>query len=98
MQEVRGGDVGARTLPQNQALPLHTADTTGLPAEGVLARVAIGDLAGVGGGAMTTASMPGFPARGSSYYVFSLGQNIPAAPAPSQGGESGAPKKEGGKP
>src|SRR4051812_44208762 len=34
--------------------------------------------AGVGGGAMTTASQPGFPARGSSYYVFSLGQNIPA--------------------
>ena len=47
-QEVRGGEVGARTLPQQQAVPLHTADTTGLPAEGVLARVAIGDLAGVG--------------------------------------------------
>jgi len=47
-QDVRGGEVGDRTLPQRQALPLHTADTTGLPDEGVLARVAIGDLAGVG--------------------------------------------------
>ena len=47
-QDVRGGGVGDRTLPQRQALPLHTADTTGLPDEGVLARVAIGDLAGVG--------------------------------------------------
>jgi len=47
-QDVRGGDVGDRTLPQRQALPLHTADTTGLPSEGVLDRVAIGDLAGVG--------------------------------------------------
>jgi cytochrome c oxidase cbb3-type subunit 3 len=47
-QDVRGGEVGDRTLPQQQALPLHTADTTGLPPEGVLSRVAIGDLAGVG--------------------------------------------------
>ena len=47
-QEVRGGDVGDRTLPQSQAAVLHAADTTGLPAEGVLARVAIGDLAGIG--------------------------------------------------
>ena len=47
-QDVRGGEVGDRTLPQAQAVPLHTADTTGLPDEGVLARVAIGDLAGVG--------------------------------------------------
>jgi PQQ-dependent dehydrogenase (methanol/ethanol family) len=35
--------------------------------------------AGVGGGAMTTASQPGFPQRGSTYYVFALGSNIPAA-------------------
>jgi cytochrome c oxidase cbb3-type subunit 3 len=47
-QDVRGGEVGDRTLPQQQPLPLHTADTTGLPPEGVLSRVAIGDLAGVG--------------------------------------------------
>jgi len=54
--------------------------------------------AGVGGGAMTTASMPGFPARGSTYYVFTLGDNIPASPPQTQGGQTGAPKKEGGKP
>ena len=47
-QDVRGAGVGDRTLPQAQAAPLRTADTTGLPDEGVLARVAIGDLAGVG--------------------------------------------------
>jgi hypothetical protein len=54
--------------------------------------------AGVGGGAMTMASQPGFPARGSSYYVFTLAPNIPPS-APAGGGqESGVPKKEGGKP
>jgi cytochrome c oxidase cbb3-type subunit 3 len=47
-QDVRGGGAGDRTLPQAQAAPLHTADTTGLPDEGVLARVALGDLAGAG--------------------------------------------------
>jgi lanthanide-dependent methanol dehydrogenase len=54
--------------------------------------------AGVGGGAMTQASQPGFPARGSTYYVFTLGQNIPAAPPSGGGSESGAPSKAGGKP
>jgi glucose dehydrogenase len=54
--------------------------------------------AGVGGGAMTTASQPGFPARGSSYYVFTLGQNIPATAPSSRDGEGGAGKKQGGKP
>jgi len=53
---------------------------------------------GVGGGAMTTASQKGFPARGSTYYVFTLAQNVPAAPASSEGGQGGAAKKQGGKP
>jgi outer membrane protein assembly factor BamB len=54
--------------------------------------------AGVGGGAMTQASQPGFPPRGSTYYVFALAENIPAT-APSQsGGQNGAPMKQGGKP
>ena len=54
--------------------------------------------AGVGGGAMTQASQPGFPPRGSTYYVFALGHNIPATAPSSSGGQSGAPKKQGGKP
>ncbi|HWJ23285.1 MAG TPA: c-type cytochrome [Gemmatimonadaceae bacterium] len=47
-QDVRGGAVGDRTLPQRQAGPAKAADTTGLPNEGILANVAIGDIAGVG--------------------------------------------------
>ena len=47
---------------------------------------------------MTTSSQPGFPARGSTYYVFTLGQNIPAAAQSSAGGQGGAVKKQGGKP
>ena len=47
-QDVRGGGQGDRALPQQQATVLRAVDTTGLPAEGALARVAIGDLAGVG--------------------------------------------------
>jgi len=47
-QDVRGGATGNVTLPQNQARVAKATDTTGLPAEGALARVAIGDLAGVG--------------------------------------------------
>jgi lanthanide-dependent methanol dehydrogenase len=54
--------------------------------------------AGVGGGAMTTSSQPGFPARGSTYYVFTLAQNIPAAAPATTGGQGGAAKKQGGKP
>jgi alcohol dehydrogenase (cytochrome c) len=55
--------------------------------------------AGVGGGAMTQASQPGFPPRGSTYYVFALGANIPSSPPqnPSEG-EGGAPQDEGSKP
>jgi cytochrome c oxidase cbb3-type subunit 3 len=47
-QDVRGGAQGNATLPQQQAGVARSTDTTGLPAEGALARVAIGDLAGVG--------------------------------------------------
>ena len=47
-QDVRGGAAGNVQLPQGERVVLQTADTTGLPSEGVLARVAIGDLAGVG--------------------------------------------------
>jgi hypothetical protein len=47
-QDVRGGAVGDRTLPQNLTAVVQAADTTGLPAEGALARVALGDIAGVG--------------------------------------------------
>ncbi|MEO6210717.1 MAG: PQQ-dependent dehydrogenase, methanol/ethanol family [Gemmatimonadaceae bacterium] len=36
---------------------------------------------GVGGGAMTTSSQKGFPPRGDTYYVFTLGANIPSTPA-----------------
>jgi PQQ-dependent dehydrogenase (methanol/ethanol family) len=55
--------------------------------------------AGVGGGAMVTASQPGFPARGSSYYVFTLGGNIPATPPqPGETGQSNAVQTQGGKP
>jgi glucose dehydrogenase len=54
---------------------------------------------GVGGGAMTQASQPGFPPRGSTYYVFALGSNIDKNPprTPAQG-EGGSPKPQGGKP
>ena len=47
-QEVRGGDQGRATLPQQQGAVAAATDTTGLPSEGALARVAIGDLAGIG--------------------------------------------------
>jgi mono/diheme cytochrome c family protein len=47
-QDVRGAAIGDRTLPQQQSSVVQAADTTGLPAEGALARVAIGDLAGIG--------------------------------------------------
>lgn len=45
-QELRGAGTGDVTLPQQQAGPAHAVDTTGLPDEGILARVAIGDIAG----------------------------------------------------
>jgi cytochrome c oxidase cbb3-type subunit 3 len=47
-QDVRGGAKGNVTLPGTQASVAGSTDTTGLPVEGALARVAIGDLAGVG--------------------------------------------------
>src|SRR5437763_8887502 len=47
-QDIRGGAAGDIKLPQSQADVAKATDTTGLPAEGVLARVALGDLAGVG--------------------------------------------------
>jgi cytochrome c oxidase cbb3-type subunit 3 len=47
-QDVRGGAAGDRTLPEHQSRVVNATDTTGLPAEGALARVAIGDIAGVG--------------------------------------------------
>lgn len=47
-QDVRGGGQGNVQLPQGQRVVTQAADTTGLPSEGVLGRVAIGDLAGVG--------------------------------------------------
>lgn len=47
-QDVRGAAVGDRILPQNNSSLSRAADSTGLPPEGALARVAIGDIAGVG--------------------------------------------------
>ena len=47
-QDVRGAARGEVVLPQQQASVVRAADTTGLPAEGVLARVALGDIAGAG--------------------------------------------------
>jgi cytochrome c oxidase cbb3-type subunit 3 len=53
-QDVRGAGVGDRTLPQAQPAVLQMADTTGLPNEGALARVALGDIAGVGNNTLAT--------------------------------------------
>lgn len=47
-QHVRGGAVGNHTLPQDNSSLIRAADTTGLPAEGALSQVAMGDLAGAG--------------------------------------------------
>jgi cytochrome c oxidase cbb3-type subunit 3 len=47
-QDGRGGGAGNVQIPRGQRAVLQEADTTGLPSEGVLARVAIGDLAGIG--------------------------------------------------
>ena len=46
IQDVRGAAKGDVVLPSKQAAVIRRADTTGLPNEGVLARVAIGDIAG----------------------------------------------------
>ncbi len=47
-QDVRGGAQGDVALPQGQDAVIKTTDSTGLPAEGVLSRVALGDIAGAG--------------------------------------------------
>jgi cytochrome c oxidase cbb3-type subunit 3 len=47
-QDVRGGAVADAGLPQQHASALHATDTMGIPPEGALAQVAIGDIAGVG--------------------------------------------------
>lgn len=46
-EDVRGGDVGGVTIPQ-QTGATKVTDTTGLPLAGALPSIAIGDLAGVG--------------------------------------------------
>jgi cytochrome c oxidase cbb3-type subunit III len=53
-QDVRGAGQGDRTLPQAQPAVLQASDTTGLPNEGALARVALGDIAGVGNNTLAT--------------------------------------------
>lgn len=47
-QRQRGGGPGDVNLPQASPKVVGATDTTGLPMEGVLSRVAIGDLAGIG--------------------------------------------------
>lgn len=47
-QDIRGGAQGDVALPQGQDAVMKIADSTGLPAEGVLSRVALGDIAGAG--------------------------------------------------
>jgi len=54
-------------------------------------------LAGVGGAAMVTKAMPGFPARGGTLYTFALDSSIPAQGAQasqSSASSNGAPAKE----
>src|SRR4051812_46728741 len=53
-QDVRGAGQGDRTLPQAQPAVLQVVDTTGLPREGALGRVALGDIAGVGNNTLAT--------------------------------------------
>ena len=53
-QDVRGAGQGDRTLPQAQQTVLQATDTTGLPNEGAMARVALGDIAGVGNNTLET--------------------------------------------
>jgi cytochrome c oxidase cbb3-type subunit 3 len=45
-QDVRGGAAGDVVLPQEQGATIKTIDSTGLPSEGALSRVALGDIAG----------------------------------------------------
>ncbi|HVX38066.1 MAG TPA: c-type cytochrome [Gemmatimonadaceae bacterium] len=47
-QDARGGDAGDVQLPEGSQTVAAATDTTGLPTEGALSRVAIGDLAGIG--------------------------------------------------
>jgi cytochrome c oxidase cbb3-type subunit 3 len=53
-QDVRGAGQGDRILPQAQHAVVQAADTTGLPDEGALARIALGDIAGVGNNTLAT--------------------------------------------
>jgi cytochrome c oxidase cbb3-type subunit 3 len=53
-QDVRGAGQGDRILPQAQHAVIQAADTTGLPDEGALARIALGDIAGVGNNTLAT--------------------------------------------
>jgi cytochrome c oxidase cbb3-type subunit 3 len=58
-QDVRGGAQGDVALPGGQDAVIETTDSTGLPAEGVLSRVALGDIAGAGNNtAETTVKSP----------------------------------------
>jgi cytochrome c oxidase cbb3-type subunit 3 len=47
-QDVRGGAAGDVSIPKQPSNRVGATDSTGLPDEGVLSRVAIGDLAGIG--------------------------------------------------
>jgi alcohol dehydrogenase (cytochrome c) len=46
---------------------------------------------GVGGAAMVSKAMPGFPARGSTLYVFSINGESPPSDAPTPTIETGSP-------
>ena len=54
-EDKRGAATGDVVLPQQQPAVKKTADTTGLPDEGVMSRVAIGDLAGAGNNTLDAA-------------------------------------------
>jgi cytochrome c oxidase cbb3-type subunit 3 len=58
-QDVRGGAAGDVVLPQEQGTAVKTIDSTGLPPEGALSRIALGDIAGAGNNtAETNAKSP----------------------------------------
>ncbi len=74
-QDVRGGGTGNASLPAGQRSVARATDTTGLPAEGALAQVAIGDIAGTGANTLATlvenpyASDPAAVAAGKEQFV-----------------------------
>jgi cytochrome c oxidase cbb3-type subunit III len=53
-QHIRGAATGDVQLPQGQEDVIRIVDSTALPAEGVLSRVAIGDIAGAGNNTAAT--------------------------------------------